>query len=616
MPIAEVYARVLRQVRVQLRKFIDPTKHPPVNSSLVGRPYAFSPVDMLSKEHRALLSQEADAYLGHRFRFLNLEASEHPMDWHLDHQSGCRAPLKYAPSIPYRDPRVVGNVRNIWEKNRLHHVTVLAAAFAASQDTRYADAAEEQLISWIAANPVLRGVNWVSSLELAIRVIALTWIERLLRGSDSHARLYASNAPLWTALYWHQRLIYEDPSVGSSANNHLIGEMAGLFIGATALPVFPESARWARSALRILESEIERQTFTSGLNREQASAYHLFVLEFLLLVFAEMRAQAAAESPIVRSTLQGMLGAMNRLQDCRGNFVRFGDGDEGKAVQLRASATDRVKWIESFAASMGIETSREARIAERDAFADAGIYVLTSHRASPDEIFCVADAGPLGFLSLAAHGHADALSFSLHVSGRPIIVDCGTYSYYSEAHWRSYFRSTQAHNTIVIDGVDQSVQAGPFLWTNHAKCSTMRWTAACGAIEWCAQHDGYTRLNGSPIHVRGIRLQDNRVDIDDEVRGELSHEIEWRLHFAPECEVVIEGDACIARWRELTDQGTSRCRTLVVRLDSRLIWRLARGEYHAGRYSEAFNLLDTTTTLIGGNQFWLPARFHHSIEIS
>ena len=81
------------------------------------------------------------------------------------------------------------------------------------------------------------------------------------------------------------------------------------------------------------------------------------------------------------------------------------------------------------------------------------------------------DAGPLGFLSIAAHGHADCLSLLLSVSGKELLVDPGTYCYHTEREWRDYFRSTAAHNTVRVDGVDQSQIAGAFLWAEKAEAS-------------------------------------------------------------------------------------------------------------------------------------------------
>ncbi len=102
------------------------------------------------------------------------------------------------------------------------------------------------------------------------------------------------------------------------------------------------------------------------------------------------------------------------------------------------------------------------------AFADAGMHILRTPRGDGPEIWCRCDGGPHGFLSIAAHGHADALSVEVRHDGVELLVDPGTYCYHGEPEWRSYFRSTRAHNTIEVDGEDQAVEAGPFMWAEHA----------------------------------------------------------------------------------------------------------------------------------------------------
>ena len=42
-------------------------------------------------------------------------------------------------------------------------------------------------------------------------------------------------------------------------------------------------------------------------------------------------------------------------------------------------------------------------------------------------------------------------------------------TYQGEAKWRSYFRSTVAHNCLELDGRDQSVSGGTFLWLKSAQ---------------------------------------------------------------------------------------------------------------------------------------------------
>ena len=128
-------------------------------------------------------------------------------------------------------------------------------------------------------------------------------------------------------------------------------------------------------------------------------------------------------------------------------------------------------------------------------YADAGLTLLRSSPSDGEEIWCRCDAGPHGFLSIAAHAHADALAVEVRYDGTDVLADPGTYCYHGEPGWRSYFRSTLAHNTIEVDGQDQSTSGGPFLWTRHARSRLLELeTDADGEVTaWSAEHDGYRR---------------------------------------------------------------------------------------------------------------------------
>ena len=143
------------------------------------------------------------------------------------------------------------------------------------------------------------------------------------------------------------------------------------------------------------------------------------------------------------------------------------------------------------------------------------------------DIAVLADAGPHGYLSIAAHAHADALAFTLNVAGRPIFVDSGTCDYFASPEDRRYFRSTWAHNTVVVDGADQSTQAGPFLWTRQAKTTVESWDGKT----LVASHDGYRGI----IHRRRFALRGNVLEITDTLEGGGEHEAAIYFHLAPEC---------------------------------------------------------------------------------
>src|SRR5262249_28301674 len=65
------------------------------------------------------------------------------------------------------------------------------------------------------------------------------------------------------------------------------------------------------------------------------------------------------------------------------------------------------------------------------------------------------DVGHPSPRDLPPHAHADLFSIEASVGGVRMLVNSGTGDYERGA-WRDYWRSTRAHNTVEVDGVDQS----------------------------------------------------------------------------------------------------------------------------------------------------------------
>ena len=116
------------------------------------------------------------------------------------------------------------------------------------------------------------------------------------------------------------------------------------------------------------------------------------------------------------------------------------------------------------------------------------------------------DFGPLGLGSTAAHGHADALSLWLSIDGEYFLIDAGTYAYHSHPEWRTFFRSTAAHNTVCVDGRSQSEMAGRFLWSSKANAHLLRFEDSFGQVTIEGEHDGYMRLPDPVNHRRTVKF--------------------------------------------------------------------------------------------------------------
>jgi hypothetical protein len=233
-------------------------------------------------------------------------------------------------------------------------------------------------------------------------------------------------------------------------------------------------------------------------------------------------------------------------------------------------------------------------------FADAGMALLRDKPGTNDEIWCRADHGPHGFLSIAAHAHADALSVELRAGGVEILVDPGTYTYQGEAAWRAYFRSTVAHNCLELGGENQSVSGGPFLWLKSARSELISATGLESGPEavWCAAHDGYSRLTPNVRHQRTVRLirGTGRFLIEDFVQSAGKHEGRLAFHLGPEVECYLDGGVAQLSWD--TDTGHRRA---TMRLPEELTWSAVKGQSEPplGWYSPCFGGKIPTTTLIG-----------------
>ena len=526
---------------------------------------------------RDRLLASANAALGHRLTFFNL-IDQHlgdPIDWNRDHETGRRTPSRFAPSIDYRDVRGAGDAKVVWEPNRHHQLVVLGRAYRATGRQEFARAVMEQIASWIDQCPYGIGMNWRSPLELSIRVINWVWALDLIRPAGVLDAAFSRR--MFEVLHLHLWDLTRKYSRGSSANNHLLGEAAGVFIATTCVPGL-QSRGWREQSRQILCTEILRQTYEDGGTREQALSYELFVLQFALAALHAARGERDAFPPAVVSRIERMLEFLVAIGQA-GPPPMFGDSDDGYVLDLGgrgspaavlalggailnrpdiaaaagASVCEPACWVgratDGFLALCGAQERRGAPLRPHR-FEHTGLYLLQSgEQHSTGSISVSIDAAELGFGPLAAHGHADALSFTLRAGGRDILVDPGTYDYFTNMAWRDYFRSTRAHNAVVIDDTDQSVMLGPFMWGDRASCRVLAWEPTDDGGRILAEHDGYTRLADPVIHRRGIVLngRERAVTIAEELRMEGEHEVALYFQLAEVCEVVgIDGHTVTA----------------------------------------------------------------------
>ncbi|HUA40932.1 MAG TPA: alginate lyase family protein [Streptosporangiaceae bacterium] len=541
-------------------------------------------------------------------------------DWFLDPVSGRRAPAdRYAFRINHRSEEQTGNIKQIWEVSRLQHLTLLATAWCLSRDEAYARRVAEQLRSWWRDNPFLSGVHWTSGIEVGIRLISMAWIRRLMDDWPKVADLFEHDELAVRQIRWHQEFLAGFRSRGSSANNHVIAEAAGQLVASCAFPWFAESASWRRSSARLLERELIRNTFPSGIDRELASDYQCFVAELGLLAAVEASTAGLPLGDAAWARLCALVDSGAALLDQQLRAPRQGDGDEGRALLLDAPAANRwpsllavgealfgrLEWwpptqadaASSLIGALAPQRPVAGRPDERPwQFADAGITLLRTTDRHDPEIWCRCDGGPHGFLKIAAHAHADALSVEVRYGGVDVLADPGTFCYHGDPAWRSYFRSTLAHNTIELDGTNQSADGGPFLWLRHANGREIAAVDAGDFAEWTAEHDGYLALKPPTRHRRCVRLDraTRGIDIVDEISS--GHDVCLTFHLGPEIRAELDHTYASLSWPDAPVPGAA-----MLDLPGGLRWSLHRGETEPilGWYSPGLGRRVPTYTLVG-----------------
>lgn len=607
---------IRKKVDKHLRRFATPELY--TGDRLDIRPIPHENVRAIDENDKQSILNAADESLKGKYRYFGLEVDfSGGIDWHGDPKTGRSWPLDYWGDINYRDASIIGGIKFAWELNRLHHFPVLALATAISGEDRYVDELFRQLEDWIEKNPYPIGINWISGIELGIRLVNLLYALKICPDSVTADR----QKLIVRFVGDHGRHLYRYPSKYTSAQNHALAEAIGLFVAGTAFPGFKSADKWRSFGKRVLEHEVQRQIQPDGSCFEDSVPYLQFICDHFLLYRVLCSEYGDDWGQQIDIRLQAALTFIDTVLDQRGNYAMIGDDDSGYllkfwdsnhnnfhsllnsasvlypdlSISSNRSAPDSKTILlfgsKAMTGSAGENTHLSPAVSKSSYFPDSGLAVFKT--SEKEQVHLVCNGGPLALEPLGAHGHCDALSFWLSINGHPIFVDPGTYLYHSGGIWRDYFRSTAAHNTIRIDQKDQATILADFIYEDFYEVSVPDIREDAEIISWSAQHDGYHRLHDPVTHRRTVALnpRQSTIHVRDELKCEDSHIAELYFHLHPECQV------------HAVDNGFSiACHDVLVTItvdarDCQIEEIRADQEARGGWYSPAFNVIEPASTL-------------------
>jgi hypothetical protein len=479
-----------------------------------------------------------------------------PVDWSLDPVSGYRYPVLPIEELTLAQPGV--DPKYPWVMGRLELLVALGQGYwverEAAARAAFARAFVTRTLDFLQANPVGQGVHWTCPMEVALRAANLA--QALVMFADAReARRPEFLVPVLEALAEHTAFVeahLEDQ--GAVPNNHLVANLVGLLVVGLLFPELPGASRQVARAVAGLRMQVEAQVHPDGTSFEGSVPYHRLSVELFTLAWVVACETGVDLGSTYASRLQGMYRATRAWCSDEGLAPQIGDNDSGRALAFRdrdareqgylvplgaalfadtylaeGAFPDEAAWL---LGAEGLERFRAlapAVPAASESFPEGGFHVLRGAGA-----VVTVSAGAQGQRGVGGHSHNDKLSFELHLGGRPVLVDPGTGTYTRDPAVRNAFRGTAAHNTLQVDGAEQTpLEPGRlFALPEAARARVLGFQTGTERDRLTVRQDGYRTLT-APVGVVRTFVLDKReraLGVTDALVGIGSHEVVGRLH--------------------------------------------------------------------------------------
>lgn len=366
------------------------------------------------------------------------------------------------------------------------------------------------VMNWIKTNPPTNGIGW-EPYPNSLRIVNLIkWV--IKNNIDDEIII---NSLALQAQYLFLRLEFH------LLGNHLLANakallFAGLFFEGI------DANKWFSKAKYILDQQLKEQILSDGGHFELSPMYHSIILEDILDCINIMKFYDQDVPVMWYTYAEKMLTWLATMTHPDGEISFFNDAACGIAPNYDE--------LRSYGNRLSIPNNFHEKTIEH--LSDSG-YI----RINKDESVLFIDVAKIGPDYLPGHAHADTLTFEMSIRRQRFLVNSGT-SCYGNSTQRYLQRSTQSHNTVVMNDQNSSEVWGGFRVAKRAYVSDISIKNHDENIKISAKHNGYRRLKGKPIHHRQWSIQGKKIIIIDSIKGKGIHEVKCFFHFHPS--ILIE----------------------------------------------------------------------------
>lgn len=579
MSIGEIIKKVLKKIKNEIIWFINQVKlkkHPLeenyINLKKFNKKFKFF-FNVSDRNHYIAELEEleltkdiidiADNICLHKFNILgsgeiNLGKR---IKWNEDFKSGFVWENKYYKRIKIVDIYNDSDVKVPWELSRFQHITTLGQAYLITDDIKYFNEFQDEVLDWINENPVNMSVNWTCAMEVAIR--ACNWIVGMEYFSNIIDQDLLRLMNKW--LYLHGDFIFKNLEKESISNNHYLSNLAGLFWIGLYFRNFKEKKdpeKWLKFAKLELEKEILLQVYEDGCSYEGSTAYHCFVTEILLFTSILGSYNENPFSDIFNLRIEKMSEVMMNITKPNGLIPLIGDMDSGRFVtfshygslekrdfryllrvageyfnrndfRYHSSDISTAIWLFPNISKNEFKINRLKSVS----YPYGGWHILRNK-----SIYLIINCRNSNIKGSGGHIHNDQLSIEVNIDSYDVIIDPGTYVYTADYKMRNFFRSVSQHNTVMIDNLEQSPynQINLFSVFDETNPSVIEFKENY----FKGSHNGY-KENLDITIIREIVIKENSIKIADYIKSEKICKSTKTVSYIFDNMIIIENDKII-----------------------------------------------------------------------
>ncbi|QHT68082.1 heparinase [Rhodocytophaga rosea] len=482
--------------------------------------------DVLSEVGKEQLKQEFNQFQQGKLKFFNgfylTVGTEY--DWVTNPETGYKFDItKHWTKIKDLDP-AQGDIKYVWEKSRFSYLyTIIRYDFHFQSDQ--SELVFKEILDWIKKNPLNYGPNYISSQEIALRLLNWTF-----------ALYYYKNSPHLTeevfqkiihSIYWQAKHVEKNIDFSRIAvrNNHAITECAGLYLIGWMFPFLPESQQWQEEGKEWLEEEGLYQIYPDGSFLQFSMNYHRIVIQLFTWIFYLGKKNGDIFSIELNKRLKTSVEFLYQHQDLEtGHMPNYGANDGSLFFPLNACSYRDFRpqlnalyhyfyqkplygpgeWNEDlhWYGYAPIFTNYVPEEQKSKAYKTGGFFVLR-------------DAHKFAFIRCGSHkdrpSQADNLHVDLWLNGKNIIRDGGSFKYNASPEDLKFFMGTASHNTIQLDDHDQMLRGGRFIWYYWSQALEVDIFEQADAVSFQGKAQVFQQVNPDILHLRKVKQYKNSL---------------------------------------------------------------------------------------------------------